>query len=122
MASPFDQLQAASFAGYIFPWSRIRVSCSLRDHVHIYPHAPGGQPEKLGRNLYEFHFTCPFHQNLIVWEVRKNKKLMAFLDENYPILQDWPEATHINVKDRSFINGLGKLIKEWKPEPVKEKA
>jgi hypothetical protein len=57
-----------------------------------------------------------------IWEVRKNKKLMAFLDENYPILQDWPEATHINVKDRSFINGLGKLIKEWKPEPAKEKA
>jgi DNA polymerase I-like protein with 3'-5' exonuclease and polymerase domains len=57
-----------------------------------------------------------------IWAVRKNKKLMAFLDENYPILQDWPEATHINVKDRSFINGLGKLIKEWKPEPAKEKA
>jgi len=70
--SAFDQLQAASFAGYIFPWSRIRVSCSLRDHVHIYPHAPGGQPEKLGRNLYEFHFTCPFHQNLIVWERKNN--------------------------------------------------
>jgi prophage DNA circulation protein len=62
--SAFDQLQTASFAGYAFPWSRLKVSCSLRDHVHVYPHAPGGQPEKLGRNLYEFHFTCPFHGTL----------------------------------------------------------
>jgi prophage DNA circulation protein len=68
----FDSLQVARFGDIDFPWSRLRVSCSLRDHVHIYPHAPGGQPEKLGRNLYEFHFTCPFHNTLLRWQTRNN--------------------------------------------------
>lgn len=63
----FDQLQKASFGDFDFPWSRLRISCSLRDHVHIYPHAPGGQPEKLGRNLYEFSFTCPMHGTFPGW-------------------------------------------------------
>ena len=65
--SAYDSLQKAAFGDFEFPWSRLRISCSLRDHVHVYPHAPGGQPEKLGRNLYEFHFTCPFHGNLPKW-------------------------------------------------------
>lgn len=62
--SAFDQLQQASFAGYVFPVREMTVSCKLRDHVHVYPHAPGGQPEKLGRDLYEFKMTCPFHGTL----------------------------------------------------------
>lgn len=65
--SAFDRLQKASFGDFDFPWTRLRISCSFRDHVHIYPHAPGGQPEKLGRNLYEFHFTCPMHGTFPNW-------------------------------------------------------
>lgn len=72
--APFDSLPRASFAGFEFPCSRIEVTCSLRDHVHEYPHSPGGAPEKLGRKLYEFHFTVPFYQG---------SKL-------YPLL--WPET------------------------------
>ena len=68
----FDDLQVARFGDFDFPWSRLRVSGSLRDHVHIYPHAPGGQPEKLGRNLYTFHFTCPFHNTLLRWQTRNS--------------------------------------------------
>lgn len=59
--SAFDALQQAMFADYAFPVSDMTVTCSLRDHVHIYPHAPGGQPEKLGRNLYEFRMSAPMH-------------------------------------------------------------
>ncbi len=56
----FDALLRASFLDYPFPVQDIDVKGGLRDHVHEYPHAPGGAPEKLGRKLYEFTFTCPF--------------------------------------------------------------
>ena len=55
----FDNLERASFAGYAFPVSDVEVTGGLRDHVHEYPHSPGGAPEKLGRKLYEFSFTSP---------------------------------------------------------------
>lgn len=55
----FDNLERASFAGYAFPVSDVEVVGGLRDHVHEYPHSPGGAPEKLGRKLYEFSFTSP---------------------------------------------------------------
>lgn len=52
MSSVFDQLPQASFDGIAFPVSSYEVSGGLRDHVHEYPHSPGGAPEKLGRKLY----------------------------------------------------------------------
>jgi prophage DNA circulation protein len=58
----FDTLQRASFAGYEFAVSHLDVTGGLRDHVHEYPHSPGGAPEKLGRRLYEFHYTIPLYQ------------------------------------------------------------
>lgn len=60
MAAAFDTLQRASFADLPFPVREIEVIGGLRDHVHEYPHSPGGAPEKLGRKLYEFHFVAPF--------------------------------------------------------------
>ncbi len=70
----FDLLQKAAFAGFIFPTSEIEVVGGLRDHVHEYPHSPGGAPEKLGRKLYEFRLKCPFYQGM----------------KGYPLL--WPET------------------------------
>lgn len=60
----FDGLQSAEFAGFKYPVSEITVTGGLRDHVHEYPHSPGGAPEKLGRKLYEFRMRCPFQQGL----------------------------------------------------------
>ncbi len=60
MAAAFDEILDASFAELRFPASRISVHGGLEDHVHKYPHSPGGAPEKLGRKLYEFDFTVPF--------------------------------------------------------------
>jgi prophage DNA circulation protein len=60
MPAAFDDLQRAAFAGFEFPVRDIRVVGGLRDHVHEYPHSPGGAPEKLGRKLYEIHYTAPF--------------------------------------------------------------
>jgi len=60
----FDSLPQASFFGVPFPVSKIELTCSLRDHIHEYPHSPGGAPEKLGRKLYEIHLTVPAYQGL----------------------------------------------------------
>jgi hypothetical protein len=53
-------LQRASFAGIPFPIERVSISGGLRDHVHEYPHSPGGAPEKLGRKLYEIRMSALF--------------------------------------------------------------
>jgi DNA polymerase I-like protein with 3'-5' exonuclease and polymerase domains len=47
-----------------------------------------------------------------IWAVRENKPLMKYLDKNYPILTNWPTATHIDENSTAFKNGLGKMIKE----------
>lgn len=62
--TPFDNLTKASFAGFVFPVSEVTLTGGLRDHVHEYPHSPGGAPEKLGRKLYEIRMRCPFQQGL----------------------------------------------------------
>ncbi len=63
-ALAFDKLQKAEFVGFSFPVSEITVVGGLRDHVHEYPHSPGGAPEKLGRKLYEFKLRACFQQGL----------------------------------------------------------
>lgn len=60
MASIFDQLDKASFDGIAFPVTSYEVSGGLRDHVHEYPHSPGGAPEKLGRRLYTIRMNAFF--------------------------------------------------------------
>jgi len=57
----FDKLPRCSFAGIEFPIVEIGTTGELRDHEHEYPHAPGGDPEKLGRKLYVFRVKALFH-------------------------------------------------------------
>lgn len=57
----FDSLQRASFASIEFPIEEVTIDGGLRDHVHEYPHADGGAPEKLGRKLYVVHMKALFH-------------------------------------------------------------
>lgn len=52
-----------SFDGIEFPIEEFRIVGGLRDHVHEYPHASGGAPEKLGRKLYSIHVTGLFQTN-----------------------------------------------------------
>lgn len=61
MAAAFDDFPEASFNGLVFPYSDLKIPGGLRDHVHTYPHAAGGDPEKMGREVYTWTFTCPFH-------------------------------------------------------------
>ena len=53
----FDRFPPASFNGTKFPVADVELKGGLRDHVHEYPHSPGGTPEKEGRKLYEITFT-----------------------------------------------------------------
>ena len=57
----FEQLKRAGFEGIEFPIESCEVNGSIRDHIHVYPHAAGGQPEKMGRNLYLIKMTSNFH-------------------------------------------------------------
>lgn len=56
----FDTLQQASFGSYVFPVEEVEVTGGIRDHIHEYPHAEGGAPEKLGRKLYTFRLVGNF--------------------------------------------------------------
>jgi len=57
----FDTLQRASFASIEFPITEVTISGGIREHIHEYPHADGGAPEKLGRKLYEIRVKALFH-------------------------------------------------------------
>lgn len=61
--SAFDELRIASFAGISFAVTRWSVRGRGRSHTHEYPKSPGGQPEKLGRGLYEIEFDAVFSTN-----------------------------------------------------------
>jgi len=67
MPTAFENLPQAGFAGVQFPVSSTRLVGGLRDHVHEYPHSPGGAPEKLGRKLYECEMTIPAHNTYRKW-------------------------------------------------------
>ncbi len=56
-----DTYERASFGGIEFPYTEISIKGSLDHHVHKYLHRPGGEIENLARHLYEFRFTCDFH-------------------------------------------------------------
>jgi prophage DNA circulation protein len=57
---PNTKLKRASFMGYEFPVTDVSVQGGLRDHIHEYPHANGGSPEKLGRRLYTVKMNALF--------------------------------------------------------------
>ena len=60
-AAAFDGRPRASFAQISFPITKVSVKGAGRQHIHEYPHANGGQPEKLGRKLYVIHMHALFY-------------------------------------------------------------
>lgn len=61
----FTKLKRASFMGIEFPVSEVEVRGGIRDHIHEYPHADGGAPEKLGRKLYEIKMVGNFQATFV---------------------------------------------------------
>lgn len=60
---PNKKLKKASFMGYPFPVTEVSVQGSIRDHIHEYPHANGGAPEKMGRRVYIIKMHALFFTN-----------------------------------------------------------
>jgi prophage DNA circulation protein len=60
----FQSLAKAGFDGIAFPIKSCDVAGGIRDHVHEYPHSPGGAVEKLGRKLYRVRMTAIFDQKI----------------------------------------------------------
>lgn len=56
----YETFQKASFNGINFPYTQIGISCGIRHFVHVYPHSPGGDVEKMGRKPYQFRFGISF--------------------------------------------------------------
>lgn len=78
------KLVQLSFDGIAFPYLEISMDGELRDHVHEYPHSPGGAPEKLGRKLYAFDISSKFHGDFVpvqyrdLWPTALNKLVALF--------------------------------------------
>lgn len=65
MPNIFKSLPLFSFEGIEFPWDSYDIQGGIRDHIHEYPHVPGGNPEKLGRKLYEIKVVPVFDSSLL---------------------------------------------------------
>jgi prophage DNA circulation protein len=53
---PSDAFPRASFDGVEFPYSEVSVKGGIRYSIHEFPHANGGEPEKMGRKPYVITF------------------------------------------------------------------
>lgn len=60
----FDRVRRASFDLVEFPVNSIEIVGGLRDHIHEFPHADGGIPEKLGRKLYVMKLHAVFDEGI----------------------------------------------------------
>lgn len=81
----FLELQRASFEGIEFPVYAVTVTGGIRDHVHEYPHANGGSPEKMGRRLYDIKMDGTFQDTFRgyphLWPVGLQKLRRHFEDQ-----------------------------------------
>jgi hypothetical protein len=66
-----DELQRLKFGVFVIPYQSIKVTGGLRDHVHEYPHVPGGSPEKMGRKLYSVSVSARFDARISSPEVTR---------------------------------------------------
>ena len=55
-------LVTARFGSIAFPVDEVVLQGGHRFHIHEYPHAPGGDPERLGRKLYIIRMHAWFHE------------------------------------------------------------
>jgi hypothetical protein len=59
-----DDLPRASFARIEIPYENRSIQGTIRDYHHEYPHAPGADPEKLGRRLYVVRLSGHFDRGM----------------------------------------------------------
>lgn len=111
----FDTVQRCSFGGLEFPIDSIDLRGGIRDHIHTFPHADGGAPEKMGRKLYEISIHAIFDEGLALtypllypdtlWKLRILFEAGSTEDLVLPNLgtikaycRDWPQSWRANVR------------------------
>jgi hypothetical protein len=100
MPTAIEQFQRLKFAGIQIPYQSIQTSGGMRDHVHEYPHIPGGSPEKLGRRLYTIRVQTRFDNRL------KNPKYAKLYPNDLGVLMALFED---GVTDSLVIPGIGEI-------------
>jgi hypothetical protein len=85
------ELDQFKFAGVNIPFQSITVRGGVRDHVHEFPHAAGGAPEKLGRKLYEVEVNARFFSGLVqqqyLWPLQLNQLMKVWERQDTQDLQ-----------------------------------
>lgn len=128
MPAPFDSFKSLSFAGVKIPYKTYKIKGAYRKHVHEYPHASGGAPEKLGRSLYEVTVSYeansgeiepPYHQMLQdltsafhnMWETGTTETLhVPHIGSFKAFADEWDEECHNT--NRSGVMTTVKFIED----------
>lgn len=104
-----DRILPMSFAGFRFPIAKLSLKCSLRHHVHEYPHASGGAVEGLGRKLYEVRVEVPAHETFRAYP--QLLETMATLRTLFEGEQPWDlDIPHIGTMTARAIEWQDDLI------------
>ncbi len=61
MSFASDEFPEASFDDLPFAYTELTVKGGIRYAMHEFPHAAGGEPEKMGRKAYAVSFRAHFH-------------------------------------------------------------
>lgn len=130
MTAPFDSFKPFSFSGIAIPYKSYKIRGSFRKHVHEHPHASGGEPEKLGRTLYEVTVTYDANSGIVgpkynqmlqdltsafhnMWEAGLTAPLhIPHIGTFNAFADDWDEECHNT--DRSGVLTTVKFIEDPK--------
>lgn len=107
--SPVKKLKRASFNGVPFPVTHVEVVGGIRDHVHEYPHADGGAPEKMGRKLYLIRMHADFQSTFRAYPdlwPSGLKKLRTYCEQQLTADLVVPQIGTIKAYARSWSQSL----------------
>jgi prophage DNA circulation protein len=110
MPDEFKNRAKVGFAGIEFPCDRYRLRGSTRLHIHLYAHVPGGDIEKLGRNLYEIEVSGVF--------LTSAKNYANLWPERLAALRDLFEQEWSDYLVLPSIGRIKAVCKEWDQEFV----
>ena len=107
----FDGLQPLTFGTKRIPFKEYEVTFAGRSHIHEYPHADGGAPEKLGRKLLLVHVEGRIDAALVGAEytdnwpttaeyLRYKAQTQATEDLTIPTIGTFPAFIHESYKEK----------------------
>ena len=113
----FDALQPLKFGTKIIPFKQYEIIFAGRSHIHEYPHADGGAPEKLGRKLLVVHVEGRIDAALVgdKWKdnwpntaeyLRFKAQTQATEDLTVPTVGTFPAYIHDSYKESRKASDL----------------